>query len=314
MTIEAIDYVFKLSEDIVNQANHVTLNEAKIKEFAEFMKSEPMKEKQVDKHKIKVENYTENEKKCIILNELVADSINYCYWQYNSRIRPFGAGSTRMREILDTFFDAEHAFVNDINFEYQIRQFIKALQRNRFPMMKERIENLDALCIPYIMRGASTYMSAYAYANVAITFTKMVVSGEYSFPFLFDFLITEIDGYGDDPFLKRACLFFLQLNRILGMFEEWVKDFPVPADYQVPKLMHYHGLFDYSPKLTTMIDNGNHLEENGPMEMEIRAATVHTGKLLCDEIGWPASNVDGWFFTRRNECQDPFHLCKTSNY
>ena len=306
-----IAHVFNLAETIVAETELVTINQDKINMVAELMKDNPLPEKQIDKTKI--EEPPEWKRRNIILDELVSDSINYCYWQYNSNIRPNGAGSTKMRELLDISFDARHAMESNMNFNYQIRQFIKTLQRHRFPLMDKRIQHLKALCDPYYSRGASNRSVYITGINVAITFVGMVNDG-YKFEHLFDFLITEIDGFGDDPFLKRACLFFIQMNRILGLFEDEIKVFPIPADYQVPKMMHKYELFTYSSLLDAMLRVGSHLRENGPMEMAIRAATVYTGKQLCDITGWSASDVDGWFFSRKNECMDNFHLCQTSNY
>jgi hypothetical protein len=310
---EIINGVFDLSDRILENTPHVSLNHDRIKELAKIMVSNPRSEKQVDAEKIKSITDDRNSMKQIVLKELVADSINYCYWQYNSKIRPFGAGSTKMRQLLDESFNAAHALQNSINFNYQIRIFIRTLQRHRFPLMDKRIQHLKALCDPYYMRGASNLSAYTSGQNVATVMTNMVVE-KYNFDHLFDFLITEIDGFGDDPFLKRACLFFIQLNRILGMFEKEIKMFPIPADYQVPKMMHHYKLFDYSGDLEFSIQDGEHLPENGQREMAIRAATVATGLKLCMLTGWSAAEVDGWFFSKKNECYDNFHLCKTSNY
>lgn len=48
--------------------------------------------------------------------------------------------------------------------------------------------------------------------------------------------------------------------------------------------------------------------------MEIRAATIKTALYISQQTGLSPSEVDGWFFTKRNEIKGPFHLCITSNY
>jgi len=310
---EAIKQVFSLSKEILESPTnqHVFLDKNGIDRFLnEHMIPNPPTKTQVDDNEI---NIGQMQKAEIVLDELVSDSINYCFWLFNASIRPNGSGSTKMRDILHYNFDARNALRNEINFKYEIRRFISALHRRRFPMMEKRIKHLTALTRPHILRSATSLSAHDSNLNVGSWLVSMIIGN--SFENCFNFLITEIDGYGDDPFLKRACLFFLQLNRILGLYEDEVKSFPLPADYQVPKMMRWYGLLRYSDELTSMIVGGEHLQENGPMEMAIRAATIEVGRFLCEKTGWSASDVDGWFFTRRHDAENfPFHLCQTSNY
>lgn len=313
--IKAIGDVFDLAYEITGKAKHVKINEERLKAVSQEMRKTPLVEKQVDEkpYKGRIPGLDSNEARDMILKELVADSVNYCYWIYDSDIRPNGAGSNKMRELLDESFDPFLARVSDTDFELQIRNFQNAMMLNRFPLMDKRAQHLKALCRSPITQPATGRYAYRASMNVARTLVELICMGDINFEFLFNCLIKEIDGFGDDPFLKRASLFFLQLNRILGLFENEVQYFPLPADYQVPKLMRYHGILQYGI-LDHMIQHGMHLRENEPLDMEIRAATIIAGRNLCTLTEWPASDVDGWFFIRRKECKDPFHLCITSNY
>lgn len=312
--MQVIEHVFDMSQKILDLSNNVHIDTARLEETAHRMIKNPPLEKQVDDHKVKDVLYLNSiEAQEIILKELVSDAVNYCYWQFSSKYRPNGAGSTRMRELLEQSFDPKLAVLSSANLTAQLRDFYRAMMINRFPLMDKRLQHLMALTRPLVMVGASNRRAYIGERPVGHEFVQMIREG-FKFKTLFKFLITEIDGYGDDPFLKRACLFFIQLNRILGLFEDEVKVFPLPADYQVPNMLFHHGVLVYSPVLEHKIATGTHLEENGPEEMAIRAGTIVAGKELGKLTGWSSSDVDGYFFTRRHHVNSLFHLCITSNY
>ena len=99
--IQVIKDTIKIAEDIHAQSRHVDIDYKRLRTVAERMTREPLDEKQVDAHKIrKTPDLKSNKARWIILNELVSDSVNYCYWLYNSSTRPNGAGSTMMRSLL----------------------------------------------------------------------------------------------------------------------------------------------------------------------------------------------------------------------
>jgi hypothetical protein len=178
--------------------------------------------------------------------------------------------------------------------------------------MEKRLIHLNALARRnYILPATSR--TVYKGDPIAFQMVDMIAQRR-DFQSVFHFLITYIDGFGDDPFLKRAILFFLQLNRIFGIYDDEIKDLPIPADYQVPKMMHSMGIINYSHRITFKISNGHHFQENSPEEMSIRAATIIAARQLGVLTGMSPADVDGWFFMQRKECSDPFHLCITSNY
>jgi hypothetical protein len=180
--------------------------------------------------------------------------------------------------------------------------------------MDKRLMHLKALSRRAIVQLATTRETVRDVESVASMFVKMVMKKDVSFSNIFNFVITEIDGYGDDPFLKRAILLFLQLNRILGLFEKETKLLPIPADYQVPNMLRYYGILQYCTELEDVVDNGVHVLENTPEEASIRAGAIIAADKLGKMLGWPASDVDGWFFIRRKDATTPFHLTITSNY
>ena len=127
-------------------------------------------------------------------------------------------------------------------------------------------------------------------------------------------LITLFPGFASDIFLKRTFLFFIQMNRRFGWFEEECKIIPVPADYQIPKMLEHFGCFSYSSSLRQSIESNKLIPKNSIEECEIRSATILTAKKLCEITGWNISDVDSYFFLRKHEVDSPFHLTITTDY
>ena len=301
--------VYSLAENIYDlSSKYVAIDHLKLKSRAEIMLAKPLNQKHVKV--LDIHSFSARE---IILKELVADSVNYCYWTARSDLRINEAGSSKMRKLLDESFDATKALRGNIQFECELREFYKAMMEERFPLMDKRLKHLMALARP-VIHYETTGIKPHYGKSVGLVMTNIIEQNETSFDTLIDFLITECDGYGDDPFLKRAFLFFHQLNRIFGLYEEEIKLLPIPADYQIPKMLNCYDIIIYSQEIAQKIAKHEHLSENGPEEMAIRASAIIACKTLAEILGWSTADVDGWFFERRNFGSSPFHCCITSNY
>jgi hypothetical protein len=279
--------VFEISERILyNDPMNVMINDISVDSLINEMKKEgklpfPMPD---------VEN-VEND----VIIELVASSINYCYWYSNSAIRPGNANSGLMYELVQESFKDFHSgkFILDC-----AQNLVKKLASHRFPLLEERRRHIYEL----LTSGMESYIQ------------KIVSSDKEAYEDLFVELIERFSGFASDIFLKRASLFFLQLYRKFGWFEKAMFNLPVPADYQVPKILHHYGCLYYKSELTQKIKNGILIPKHGPEECQIRAATVLVCKRLCDETGWNISDIDGWLWLRRHVTEDPFHLTITTDY
>ena len=76
--------------------------------------------------------------------ELVASSINYCYWYGSPTIRPNGVSSTSMYDdVEEAFKDADN---HALNFSSRIGFLIKILSEHRYPLLEERKRHLLELC------------------------------------------------------------------------------------------------------------------------------------------------------------------------
>jgi hypothetical protein len=138
--------------------------------------------------------------------------------------------------------------------------------------------------------------------------------GNEDLTYFFTHIVENLQGFASDTFLKRTSLFFIQLNRRFGWFADELNLLHVPADYQVPKMLEHFKCMTYSPTLKKMIDSNHPIPKHSLEECEIRSATIVVVKKLCELTGWNVADVDGFFFLRRHDATNPFHLTITTDY
>jgi hypothetical protein len=230
-----------------------------------------------------------------IAKQLAAGAINYCYWYGKSNIRPNDTSSSKMFEAVE---DAAQVLTWD-----DLRMFGDKLKMNlsmgRFPLLEERCKHIDEV----VINGPHFIEMVYDLRN-----------GNTVVESLMEMMIKMFPGYASDIFLKRASLFFMMMYRFLGWFSEDLHSCPVPADYQVPKMLQYFGCINYTEDLWYAIMENTPIPKYSQAECEIRAATILACKELGEKTGWNAADVDGWFWLKRKECNDPFHLTITTDY
>ncbi len=291
---DIIQQVFDLSEKaLAIEPQSVKINEAKIQDLIaqmlldgkeNFYDSEP---NQGYKTGIFID----------ILKELVASSINYCYWYGSHDIRPNGVSSTSMYNDVNTVFED---FGNRaLNFDKRIHSLIGLLSMHRYPLLEERKRHLLELCDGRKAEIFAGYVG------------KKTFSGEE----LFKLLVEMFQGFASDIFLKRASLFFIQLNRKFG----WWKDdlmmiLHVPSDYQVPKILRHFGCILYNEELAMKIKENKLIERNCLDEIQIRSATIRACTMLQYGTGWTIADVDTYLWAKRKLTNEPFHLTITTDY
>jgi len=280
-----VENVFEITERFMKDSQQVFLNHEEIEYVSEIMIKE-------GKSKFPAKDISDVFKTCLL--ELVGNSINYCYWYGRHDIRPGDASSTKMYELLNQSFE----YYNHDSFICCLEKFIELLSFNRFPLLEEREKHLKEL---------STYGEEFIEAI-------MTHHDDNYFEKHFESLVTTFSGYGSDIFLKRASLFFLQLYRNLGWFEEAMHKLHVPADYQVPKMLQHWNCIKYSIDLTKAIKDNVLITKHTQAECEIRSATILACRELCKLTGWNIADVDGWLWLGRKRASQPFHLTITTDY
>ena len=301
--MDIIKSVFDTAEKFMENPKHVLIDRSMLQHLASVMEEEGVtkfpNELNLDETKLEGEIRSEFLKDEVRL-ELLAGSINYCYWYGKADLRPNNASSVLMYDLLRKSYE-EGGNVPYWGFEEMVNRYIALLAENRFPLLEERKRHL------------------YEVINNWETFICMVIKDglipeEKKLPILFNVLVKTFPGFGADIFLKRASLFFMQLNRKFGWYENDINKLPVPADYQVPKMLEFYGAIKYNEELLRRVMNEELIPKGSLMECEIRAATIIACKTISDRIGWTSQQVDSWLWLRRKKCGRSFHLTITTDY
>jgi|19_taG_2_1085344.scaffolds.fasta_scaffold02064_4 hypothetical protein len=278
--MKALENVWDLVKQFTANPKYVEISEVSIESWIDKMKEVELKNEALPP---KVSNDIE-----LLEYELIAGAINYCYWYGSSKIRPCGANAWGMYDVLNEVYDPSGVDV--------IQNFISSLSLNRFPLMNERSSHLmELINIDYKMIAVQLYDSR---GDLEDCLESVLV-----YP-----------GYANDMFLKRASLFFMQVARKSDMFKSQVDMLPVPADYQIPKMLEHMGILQYSDELKNVIDEGILIPSGSLMECEIRASMIAACKTLCEKSGKNPSVVDYWLWLNRKSCDNNFHLTITTDY
>lgn len=289
-----VDNVFKISNEFMKDSDFVDVDYENLEGIADSMKSGGKKE-----FSPIIQDQDDTIFLCeFITKQLFAGAINYCYWYGKSDIRPNNCSSSKMFEAVE---DASNA----LRWPDDLHIFAEHLKMNlamgRFPLLEERFKHIDEI----VTHGVDFAVMIY---DMRKSKTKTSVES------LMEMMIKLFPGYASDIFLKRASLFFMMLYRFLGWFSEGMHNLHIPADYQVPKMLQHFGCINYTEDLWNAIMNNTPIPKYSQAECEIRAATILACKKLGDLTGWNAAEVDGWFWLKRKECNDPFHLTVTTDY
>jgi hypothetical protein len=240
--------------------------------------------------------------------ELIADSVNYQYWYGRHDVRPNGACANRMYELLDeaiTFVEKKLYIPESGDVMREASKiFIKSMSLERFPNLENRIRHIGEIVSKIGSEGNCPIQKM---ANDIAT-NKVTVND------FLEFVITNFPGYAEDVFLKRAFLLPIMLYRRVQWFKNEVEILPVPADYQIPKMLEGLGCINYSYTLSEKIQAGELIPAGSAEECEIRAATMLAGRRLAELSGKTMCDIDTYLWLKRNDIEKPFHLTVTTNY
>jgi hypothetical protein len=227
-----------------------------------------------------------------VLVELFASSINYCFWygKYDFKM----GGSVDMYDII---IEAVKNKFDGVVGPELVNAILDRLIFDRYPLIEDRTRHLLETSL-----GTQEF----------IMFVLM--NRENDARIVLHELVRRYPGFASDMFLKRAFLFIMQLNRKLNFFSGSLERIPVPADYQVPKMLEHFGCLKYKPALKEKIESHSIITRYSIEEISIRSATIVACDMLAQMTGWKASEIDSWLWLRRKECNTPFHLTITTDY
>ena len=106
-----VSQVWNLSDDIMKEAKYVSIiykypgiRSGCIKDTAKLLKDWLQREENKPEKTWPIPEVLQTDRE-VILYELIANSVNYCYWYGSSNIRPNGSSSTKMYELLNKAFE-----------------------------------------------------------------------------------------------------------------------------------------------------------------------------------------------------------------
>ena len=284
-TNKIIDRVRTMSTDFVGEEMPVSIDYNAVNRLASVMEAE-------GKMAFTAESNISQAQ--AVLLELFASSINYCFWYGRYDFRPMTGGSTNMYDVI---IDALHNnFEGTIDVEF-MNTIIDRLVFDRYPLIEERTKHLLEVAL-----GTQEF----------IMFVLM--NRDNDARIVLHELVRRYPGFASDMFLKRAFLFCYQLNRKLGWFKDSIDKLPVPADYQVPKMLEHFGCLKYKESLINKITAHTMIPKYSIEEVSIRGGTILVCDRLAELTGWTKSEIDAWLWLRRKECKKPFHLTITTDY
>lgn len=225
--------------------------------------------------------------------EIIANAVNYCYWYGKHDIRPNDCSASKMYNALR---EAYKTFPSRQGVEWTITRFMTNMSLERFPLIHQRYLHLQELKTGIIGIADEIYGMKNNLENALM------------------YLCGTLTTYSQDMLLKRASLFFMQVYRATGLFKDQINLLPIPADYQVPKMLRHLGILEYSPELKDIIWRGELIPAGSRMEIEIRASAIKACRIVSELTGYNSSQVDDWLWLNRKSCSDPFHLTITTDY
>lgn len=283
-----IDSVLSMSKDFTGCGMPVTVDDDKVKELADNMLK-------TGKTVFNVEDISELSVTNGIIVELFASAVNYCFWYGKYNFRPMDRSSSH--SLYDVVIEAVNKNFKGVVDPDFFNAIIDRLIFDRYPLLEERVKHI-----------LEVSLGTYEF----IMFVHMNKDNDARI--VLHELVRRYPGFASDMFLKRAFLFLIQLNRKLEFFKDTIDKIPVPADYQVPKMLEHFGCLIYAPELIDKIKSHRIIPKYSVYEISIRAATV----LACDQLseltGWTKAEIDAWLWLRRKECKKPFHLTITTDY
>lgn len=288
MNFKPIETVFELSEQFMKDSQYVKINEGEITLLGNKLKNTEFKIPLMAPKNLSYE----------VIKDILKNSINYCYWYGKSTIRPNESCASKLGNIIDECFE-DKDFENPKDLSSMYTKFLCKLTEERFPLIQERSTHIKQI-LPYVKDLSAKIISN---DNLKRSLWEVICLSE---------------SYGSDLFLKRACLLFIELYRKYEKFRELyhseLKNFPVPADYQVPKFLEHLNCITYSRDLKRSIEDHQLIPKHSIQECEIRSATVLACKQLCDISGWTIAEVDWWLWSQRDSVKTSFHLTITTDY
>lgn len=267
--------VLESTKPVVEQARHVTINDAAIKQWAHTV---PWASLDPRSHELVA--YLSGTQGEIANLILLVDALNFCFWspdpiQFTWRgklYRRFEAMFVSL--MLAAKFDRQWC-----NPHYWLRVPRQEIQQvlagsGQLLLMDEREQIIREVATTLIERFDGEFLNA------------IDSVGRKAWP-LAVLLMTNFDSFRDVSKYQGRPVFFMKRAQIcaLDISTAWeAQGFPplsgLPeltafADYRVPQALRHLGIIDFSPHLAQTVEQEQELPQDSEEEVEIRAVTLH---------------------------------------
>jgi len=290
-TLTVVERVEALCQDVCHRPQHVFIAEPDLDLIEQLRKVE-----ESPKQDPFPTSMTSSDDKLLfwVFYELLAGSVNYCYWVGKSEVRPGGSRASKMYALLDQIF--VEARQDNTSKSRIISSFNQVLLKEGFPLVEKRCRHTQEIT-PELCQHVYECLQRGAWDNCLQA------------------VITACPGYADDPFLKRLFLVFMQLHRRTSQFTDMMRSHVlVPADYHVPKVLRALKILSYSDELGHLVANSMPIPSGSSMECEIRASTILACQQLALQAGVSVEQVDRYLWYNKSRYSANFHLTVTSHY
>lgn len=226
-------------------------------------------------------------------------SLQYCFFLGSAKVRFDGIDSFEVMKMLDTVFK-DHSIVKTSDIASLRSAIIKALINSNITLLETRISTIEEVF---------DKLDFVEYGNSYLDIERSVS------------LLKELVCFKRDLFFKKGLFAIMITSRMLPKlkensqsYKEQLFSLPVPADYQIPKMLRHFNLIQMSPELISIIDSNEMLIENSEMELNIRAGTVQACNAIAKNNNISVDDVDAYLFMHRKDSSLMHHLCTTTNY
>ncbi|RLF99873.1 MAG: hypothetical protein DRN47_02705 [Candidatus Wolframiiraptor sp.] len=321
-----INPVLESVGSIIEKTLHVKINFEKIKEVATTLKDYKFPPLHYDF----LPNLRGDD---LVQFTFVFNSINFQFCELKKPWRRFEIkyGGTTYSGAIGLIYSLRKALEDDIPVldakylakltEERALKFLKG-DNIIIPMFEERVKILREIGKVLLEKYEGSFSNFLKLSNKAFDEGKGLVERLVKdFPSFNDVRVYRPTGTVV-KFYKRAQLLFAMLhyNPNCQFKLENVDKLTVFADYRLPQALRDLGIIMYSDKLAYKIDNRIPIPEGSDEEVEIRACTIYSAHLLCEEINRHRSDkiteviLDGYLWLKGKESMRPHHLTRTIHY
>jgi len=226
-------------------------------------------------------------------------SLQYCFFLGNSSVRFDSIDSFWIMNTLDSIFQKNN-IQNTNDIKLIKNQIIEALIDSNITLLETRVATIEEV---FEKLDFEQYGLNYLNIDKSIGMLKKLVC------------------FKRDIFFKKGLFAIMitsrmipQLRKINETYNRDILSLPIPADYQIPKMLRYFGLIKFSDQLAKKIELNEHLDENSEEELNIRAATIKACELIAKRNNVSGDDVDAYLFMKRKETDLKHHMCITTNY